>query len=292
MSKIPIHSFHQWCVAVFFLYTLLQCPILLHAQVYRSYLRFKSIRNIVASSSIFLLQLGQLGENTIFPDLSSACYATTTDEQLTTRQKVIRQSNSILSGPIFETIRKMDEVDPDSSISESTKRYFLLVPIVELYESILEASSLLQEGGNKIPLNKLQEVKSILAQGKFDSGALKKTFNRYGDNIYYADPARANVYLAGGALPGTVQTEQYLLRNDIITNVQNIRSDITDFLAGSSSSERDLEDQGRGQEMADMVDDFQETLRAFRSYLDRAGAEDLQAATDIVKSQRRGNPPQ
>ena len=231
----------------------------------------------------------------------------------------------------------MDEADADSIITESTQRFFLLVPIVELYENIVDASTILLDNKNNIPISKLQEIKAILEQKSFDSAAMKKTFNRYGDNIYYADPARANVYLAGGALPGTVQTEQYLLRNDIITNVQNLRSDITDFLAGtttstissssrsssSSSSSTSSSNSGsrtttsattttttsgggsgssssstitsavvdgdRAQELEDMLDDFQEALRAFQSYLERADPEDRRAATDIIQSQRRSN---
>jgi hypothetical protein len=39
---------------------------------------------------------------------------------------------------------------------------------------------------------------TILAQPKYETIAFKKIFNRFADNIYYSDPDRANLYLAGG----------------------------------------------------------------------------------------------
>lgn len=46
-------------------------------------------------------------------------------------------------------------------------------------------------------------------------------FNAFADNIYYStDSERANAYLGGGAAPTTQQTTQYLLRNEILANVE------------------------------------------------------------------------
>ena len=206
---------------------------------------------------------------------SSPCHGIGTEE-LTIRQKIIRQSNNVLAGPIFEAIRKIDQEDPDNIETESTNRYFLLLPIVDLYSDVQDASKLLQAN---FP-NKFYLIKSILGNKKFDITNMKKTFNRYGDNIYYADPARANIYLAGGALPGTVQTEQYLLRNDIITNIGNLRADI-ESLTSQSAEKVDQ------QEIDDTIDDFKQTLDAFGSYLERTNPDDLKVVYDLFNTQKK-----
>jgi hypothetical protein len=59
------------------------------------------------------------------------------------------------------------------------------------------------------------EARSILSDSKYDKVSFKKIFNAYGDNIYYSDPDRANVYLGGGAMPRSEQSLAYLLRKSI-----------------------------------------------------------------------------
>jgi len=46
------------------------------------------------------------------------------------------------------------------------------------------------------------------------------------DNIYYSDPDRANAYLGGGATPKNEQSIAYLLRNDVLTNVENLQAEV------------------------------------------------------------------
>ena len=50
------------------------------------------------------------------------------------------------------------------------------------------------------------------------------------DNIYYSDPDRANAYLAGGAVPNNSQSIAYLLRNDFLTNVENLQAEVSYIL--------------------------------------------------------------
>ena len=51
-------------------------------------------------------------------------------------------------------------------------------------------------------------------------------FNAFADNIYYSDPDRANLYLGGGAEPTSSQSLAYLLRNDILTNIEDMRAEV------------------------------------------------------------------
>ena len=51
-------------------------------------------------------------------------------------------------------------------------------------------------------------------------------FNAFADNIYYSDSDRANLYLGGGAEPTSTQSLAYLLRNDILTTVEDMRAEV------------------------------------------------------------------
>ncbi len=80
---------------------------------------------------------------------------------------------------------------------------------------------------------------TILQQPVYDKITFKKTFNKYGDNIYYSDPDRANLYLGGGATPKTEQSLAYLLRNDVLTNIENLRAELEYLIKTGKTAELD-----------------------------------------------------
>lgn len=100
----------------------------------------------------------------------------------------------------------------------------LLLPIIEMQQEI-DRIQVLANG----PRSEWSEIQRILKQPAYDKIQFKKIFNAYGDNIYYSDPDRANLYLAGGATPKSEQSMAYLLRNEILTNIENLRAEV-DFL--------------------------------------------------------------
>ena len=159
---------------------------------------------------------------------STNCFATASIVEpplppLTTRQTVVRATNNALaSNKILETIRKMDQFDDDDQVTSKTNTVFLLLPIVELEGEFDSMKDLFDKSKEDTTI---PTIKSILLQEKYSTVNLKKMFNRYSDNIYYTDPNRANIYLAGGALPDSMQTQRYLLRNDVITFMGNVRED-------------------------------------------------------------------
>ena len=73
-----------------------------------------------------------------------------------------------------------------------------------------------------------------------ESSSGMKTFNAYGDNIYYSDPDRANLYLGGGATPKSEQSLAYLLRNDVLTNIENLTAELEYLLKSGESDVEDL----------------------------------------------------
>ncbi|CAM9169635.1 unnamed protein product [Chrysoparadoxa australica] len=59
-----------------------------------------------------------------------------------------------------------------------------------------------------------------------------------------ADSARINKYLDGGVVPTTTQTIQFLMRNDIIQNVQEAREEVK-----FQVSEREMGERGSAEDI-------------------------------------------
>jgi hypothetical protein len=101
----------------------------------------------------------------------------------------------------------------------------LLVPILEIANELKSLDSLVHNSEN------WSQAQEILKQPKYSKAPFKKIFNAFADNIYYSDPDRANAYLGGGATPKTEQSIAYLLRNDILGNIESLQAEI-DYLLG------------------------------------------------------------
>jgi len=69
----------------------------------------------------------------------------------------------------------------------------LLVPILVIAKELDVVTGAVQAGPSRYA-----EAIRVLNQPKYDKIAFKRVFNAYADNIYYGDPDRANLYLAGG----------------------------------------------------------------------------------------------
>lgn len=112
----------------------------------------------------------------------------------------------------------------------------LLMPILKIDQELEEVKTLVRDQNRS---QSWPNALAILQNEKYEKIAFKKIFNAYGDNIYYSDPDRANLYLGGGATPKTEQSLAYLLRNDVLTNVENLRAELEYLM---KSGETDVED--------------------------------------------------
>ena len=112
-----------------------------------------------------------------------------------------------------------------------------MVPILKMDQELLEVKALLLDADRSKSWPKALQ---ILQNEKYDKAAFKKTFNAFGDNIYYSDPDRANLYLAGGATPKTEQSLAYLLRNDALTNIENLRAELEYLMKSGENEVEDL----------------------------------------------------
>jgi len=158
----------------------------------------------------------------LFPNVSSA-----KDE--------IFKPNPLTNG-ILEQIRIWEQAEADNikydgelapgSSSEQKNYIKLLIPVLIIAKDIDAVDRLV-----KLPEdNALDEANNILSKPQFVKKNFKSTFNSFADNIYYSDPDRANLYLLGGATPKNEQSIAYLLRNDILTNVENLQAEVSYLL--------------------------------------------------------------
>jgi len=152
-----------------------------------------------------------------------------------------------LTNPILEKMRIIEQEEANAAykgqlaspgMNKNRDIYTqLLLPILTFEENIYQIHNLIYAE----PLSKsnLKEAQSILQLKSFETPQIKKTFNNFADNIYYTDPDRANVYLGGGATPRNEQSIAYLLRNDLITNIEALRAEV-DFLLKEDDDISDL----------------------------------------------------
>ena len=127
-----------------------------------------------------------------------------------------------------DNIKYGGELESGSAKPGAFEQYVdLLQPILGV-KSDLESINQLISGNDQLKTKEeyiamFDKVNEILSHEIFVKIQFKKAFNAFADNIYYSDPDRANLYLGGGAVPQSTQTLAYLLRNDVLTNVEDMR---------------------------------------------------------------------
>ncbi|KAL7494936.1 hypothetical protein ACHAWT_003526 [Skeletonema menzelii] len=129
-----------------------------------------------------------------------------------------------------DNIKYGGELESGSAKPGAFEQYVdLLQPILGV-KSDLESINQLISGNDQLTTKEeyiamFDKVNEILSHEIFVKIQFKKAFNAFADNIYYSDPDRANLYLGGGAVPQSTQTLAYLLRNDVLTNVEDMRAE-------------------------------------------------------------------
>jgi hypothetical protein len=136
----------------------------------------------------------------------------------------------------------------------------LLVPILQIANELNQVNAAVQDR------NLYPEAVRILKQTKYEKIEFKKIFNAFADNIYYSDPDRANLYLGGGgeskedgddlagglfltlllsfgsdiecsAMPKSTQSFAFLLRNEVLTNVEDLQAELEYVLTKNGDGE-------------------------------------------------------
>jgi hypothetical protein len=157
-----------------------------------------------------------------------------------------------LTNPVLEQIRIWEQAEADNikyggelEMGDAGNKGkvgaypSLLVPILKIDQELVQVKDLVHDTKNV--KDSWSKALSILQHPTYDKITFKKTFNKYGDNIYYSDPDRANLYLGGGATPKTEQSLAYLLRNELLTNIENLRAELEYLLkTGKTTETEDL----------------------------------------------------
>ena len=192
------------------------------------------------------------------------------------RIQLIRKTESFLTNPVLETMRKIDQVDRDES---SNQKALLVYPIVEISKEIEQVKLKLKsinvnENENEKVIAK--EIQSILASPKYNPKEFKKIVNRYSDNIFYQDPRRANLYLGGGAIPDSSMTQKYLYRNVALTSIEYLKDDINTIIKENKWGDQVIID--------DAMEDADEAIDAFDNYFKLSDPSDIEMALEVYKT--------
>lgn len=143
----------------------------------------------------------------------------------------------------------------------------LLVPIVQMRATLNKVAPLLEDPA------RWDALRAVLSTGPFETREFKRIFNAYSDNIYYAaDSPEANAYLLGGATPSTQQTTQYLLRNEALRQLGELRDELV-YQQGLPRERRETEVAAEA---------LAACLKAFEDYLKLAPPEQLKVAVGAV----------
>ena len=127
-----------------------------------------------------------------------------------------------------------------------------------------------------------EELKATITAPPFTKKVFKQTFNAFADNIYYtAGSDRANAYLGGGATPSTQQTTQYMLRNEILGNVE-IAGQELEYLIGLRDKGLTSREALVGEELDDLRGFLDKALKAMGQYLAIPPPEDVSKARGIA----------
>lgn len=181
-----------------------------------------------------------------------------------------------LSSEPLERVRRLEQELADAKygelapIDDGTGGAKRLVPILQLRAAL---AALQDQAAD--PANWRALADRVQRDPALETKALKRMFNFYSDNIYFSDERRANVYLLGGTAPETAQTQQYLLRNEVITGIENIRLELA-YLRDQAAKE------GGDTDAGDLAGYFRTTLKGLDDYLALATPRDLKVAATLV----------
>ena len=198
------------------------------------------------------------------------------------KKQILEATNNFLANnKVLEAVRRADQMDFDDS---TTNKEILMVPIVQIatefaaIEKDLQDTLKMSRDVDIVAL--LSHSAQLLSQPAYETKAIKAIFNRYSDNIYLSSPDEANAYLLGGTLPSTRQTEQYLLRNDVLTAIQNVQGDLKGMIAGPPRSRTVTE--GWEQVVDDALSDLHEGADSLERYLALADPVDVKLARQLA----------
>lgn len=192
-----------------------------------------------------------------------------------------------LTNPVLEKFRIWNQAEADAisyggelapGSPDGRESYAkLLVPVLAIESDLDKMDDLAHQ--TSISKMTLQKLCDVLDQPRFSKVGFKKIFNAFADNIYYSDPDRANAYLAGGATPNNTQTLAYLLRNDILTNVENLQAEVKYLIQVQTKIENNEETEPL--DVVDLLEYIKIARTAMKKYLELIPPGELKTGKDL-----------
>jgi hypothetical protein len=251
----------------------------------------RKLTNVWKRSSATLLISSSLGGQVLAAPLRSdlaqdpivRAEAEAMKDNTNTRAKLVNGMNELLTNPVLENLRLNTQASVDvTANSKDVNVNIFLVPIMKLNEELELCKKDIQLAQKSVSKeDSLRSIKSAKATlSDYNTPSLKKLFNRYSDNIFYSDKREANLYLNGGATPGSAQTTAYLFRNSIITGINNVGEDLAQLIEDPQLLQPESKD--REQFFLDTLDDLKEAQDAFRNYLNLISPDEKMTAANFV----------
>lgn len=166
---------------------------------------------------------------------NSRLFASFRDAEIETRQHTRRDaigvaaasSASLLLSAVMTTpaaARAASPVGGDVTLAQ------LLAPIAEMSDELRRVQTLVKDK------NEWPAALAIMQNPKYDKPNFKKTFNAFGDNVGNVPREGGG---SGGSAPKTAQSLAYLLRNDLLTNLENLAAEL-EYLIKNDDDVEDL----------------------------------------------------
>lgn len=147
-----------------------------------------------------------------------------------------------------------------------SKRREKLLPIVRIEKTIKKINSSLLEKDYQ----NLTNLSKILNQPPFTKQSFKKTFNSYSDDILLIKSSNTNNFASTTNAPSTLQSIQYLYRNEALTNIEYLSMEINYLLEEMRKTDSNLD-------LEDALSYTSKSLEAIENYLKLANQEDVNA---------------
>ena len=105
----------------------------------------------------------------IHPNQVNAAVVNGVNDNLTTRQVIIRSTEKFLTNPVLDSMRRIDQIDNDTD-SQNTDKVILLVPIVEINKEIETIVKLIKTK----QIDNLMQANTIINDQKYNTPVFKK----------------------------------------------------------------------------------------------------------------------
>mmetsp|Transcript_8224 Transcript_8224/g.12239 ORF Transcript_8224/g.12239 Transcript_8224/m.12239 type:complete len:275 (-) Transcript_8224:128-952(-) len=186
----------------------------------------------------------------------------------------------ILEQAEADNVQYSGELAPGGTANKNVRQSnyaTLLKPLIIMRDELSSVDALIHSPDGVGPA--LDEAQKVLSGKSYEKINFKRSFNMFADNIYYTDPDRANAYLGGGATPRNEQSIAYLVRNDILNNLESLQAEVSYLIKERNSGEEKLETD-------DLYEYSRKISKGFQDYLALVPPAEIEAAMEMIRMEK------